>query len=173
MLCLLWVFLVALPAAAQNSPASLTQRRINEIAAALERAHYQLIEGTGARHSGETLPDYFAHLMAKLPQETPAQHKARIEGYLAALSRVTSASAPLRRMPVLNDNSARNRQVWQRAVQALAELPGYTSRLRTEWPHEAQKLSSPAAKPDSFDSELAHAVWLVTTALSALRDAQP
>lgn len=165
--------MAALPAAAQSGPVSLTQRRINEIAAALERAHYALIEGTGERHSGELLPEYFARLMAKLPQETPAQHKARIERYLDALTRVTAASAPLRRLPALSDNSAGNRQVWQRAVQALAELPALTAKLRAEWPHELPKLSTPAVKPDSFDSELARAVWLVTTALSNLRDAQP
>jgi len=168
-----FLLLAAFASAAQSGPAALTQRRINEIAAALESAHSALIEGMGTRHPGELLPETFAHLAAKLPQETPAQHKARVERYLAILSRAVAASAPLRRMPALNDTSAGNRQVWQRAVQALDTLASYAARLRAQWPHELPKLSSPVAKPDSFDTDLAHAVWLVTGALRALRDAQP
>lgn len=165
------------PIAARSQTVSITQHRINEVAASLERAHHILIEDVGKRLSGEPLPSYLTRLTAPLPAETPAQRKARVDSYITALAQAATQSASLRRMPALNDTSAGNRVLWQRAVQALNELPGCVSKLRVAWRHDQEK---PPVKPgaqekpsEAFIPLLSRAVWLVTTALGNLRDAQP
>jgi hypothetical protein len=162
--------LVQTPCAFAWQSGNMTQHRINEWAAALENARIALIEGTGLRHAGESLPSYLDRIAVPLPGESPAVYRARIARYLAALTQVTTATASARRLPRLSDADPANRQRWIRATQALSYLPTHLERLCVAWQARTQA-DSPAAH--LFPAELHECLNLIIAALAELRDAYP
>ncbi len=149
----------------------VTQRQINEWAAALQRARFTLIEDTGLRQPGETLDAYLRRVAQPLPGEKSPAYRTRIEGYIGALAQATHATAPARHIPQLRDGSQVNRQTWQRATRMLSLLPARLLRLRG-----AQQASQHPGGPESarsLEAELIQSMDVVLAAFSALRDARP
>ncbi|HZO88638.1 MAG TPA: hypothetical protein VFB38_09900 [Chthonomonadaceae bacterium] len=157
-------------AAESAPPVPITQRRINEMAAALEEARRTLIAETGLRLPGEALSHYLARIAAPLPGETPARHRARITGYLAALQRATALTASGRQAPHLLDDRPANRLAWEQAASALRHLPGHVARLEAAWQRCRESRNPPSRE---FVAELGESVHLLLTAYEKLRDAQP
>ncbi len=155
--------------AAAPPPTFVTQRRINEMAAALETARLALIEGTGLRRPGEGLTAYLYRIAAPLPGEPPTAFRAREQGYLAALTAAAAGTVPARRMPRLHDESPSNRQLWDRATHALSYLPKHLDRLQAAW----RKRPEPNGSAPAFTTELRACLDLVIAALADLRDANP
>lgn len=148
----------------------LTQRSINEYAAALERARFALVEETRLRLSGEPLSAYLRRIAQPLPGEPTIAYRARITSYIRSLSLCAEATTPLHHMPLLWDNGERNRQSWQRAVRSMSLLPVRTRKLRAAWHSFAVKN---AQAQRSLDAELAQTLDIVLAAFAALRDATP
>jgi hypothetical protein len=163
--------LPALASAQRAGAALVTQRRINEWAAALERARFAIVEDTRLRQPHETLDSYLKRIAQPLPGEPPAAYDRRITGYLDALSAAVDATEPARRMPALKDESLSNRQVWQRAVRDIGLLPKRVRLLRSAWQATWHLLSGRSVH--SFGAELAQTLDLVLAAFASLRDARP
>lgn len=162
---------IRVPAQERPTPSAFTQRRINELAAALEQARRALNEETRLRQPGEKLPDYLRRLAAPLPAETPARYRARLERYLAALTQAATVTTMLQNVPSLHLDTPENRQTWDRAVRALKPLPLRLARVRAAW-QRAESHPEKAATAE-LGSELTQTYQHVQTALDALRDARP
>jgi hypothetical protein len=185
-LCLVGLMIGLQVSGDAQSPGAFTQRRINEMAAALERAHDALVEETGLRQNGETLEAYLARLAAPLPGEKPDRRKARIDAYVAALAKATLATAPARRMPALRDADAENQRLWHRITQSLAHLPLRIRHTEAAWqreqkfagnpksvtPHVPLRLTS-GSSVNTLAVELSQTLRTLNEALDALRDARP
>jgi hypothetical protein len=168
-LCGVSLLAYTMPIGAQQSVGPpLTQRRINEWAAALLRARSAIVEETGLRRVGEPLNVYLIRIAHPLPGENPASRQRRLTGYVDALAAAVQATAELRRLPELHAADPANLQVWQRAVRDLAQLPDQVHRLR-----EAGLAASTLRPSRRFDLQLTECVALVLGAFAALRDAQP
>jgi hypothetical protein len=161
-----------LPGAAQAQGVYyVTQHRINEMAAALERARVALIEETGLRQDGETLPGYLHRIAAPLPGEKPASYRIRIEGCLNALAQATDATAPIRRVPALQEAGEANRVLWQKIARSVGYLPRRMVKLHAAW---KETLSKPnAADYSALGTELTQTLTLMIVALNDLRDTRP
>ncbi len=173
------VLLAGLPLPGRSQPAAtITQHRINELAAALERGRYALVEDVGLRGPNETLDAYLTRLIAPLPGEKPNRWKTRLESYVAALTRATEETATGRHIPALRDTGADNRRLWQRASQDLSHLPDRLTRLQAAW-KDAQKTAndggkSPApGRPQPLEAQFAQMLRFLNDALEALRNARP
>jgi hypothetical protein len=155
----------------QAATPSLTQRKINEMAATLERARLALIEDTGLRQAQEPLPIYLNRLVLPQSGEARVAYNARIEGYLKALGRTIAATAPARHAIDPRHADAANRQCWQRATQALNLLPLRMDKLQRAW-REAKERDRTTGTVE-LGPELTQTLGLVIAAYSALRDARP
>lgn len=158
-----------------QAPISVTQRQINEQAAALERARRAVAEDSGMRRPGEPLNGYLARLSVPSAHEAPAAYRKRIEGYLALFHRAAEATASARSVPTkLKDSSAGNRRTWETTSRALGFLPKRTETLSLAW-RPLQSASAGAGPEDRkrFASELSETMHLVITGLDGLRDARP
>ncbi len=169
-------------ALAQPHGTALTQRRINELAAVLQRARLALIEDTGLRRPQEPLPAYFSRIVGVGYGEAAPARVARIEGYIAALARAAQDTASIRQVPGLRNNDAANLQCWQRAVHALTLFPTRITKARAAWHDlrreetrnwQSSKMEVVAAPYRRLGAELTQAVELLLVAYNALRDARP
>jgi hypothetical protein len=161
---------VSLPSGAQ--PHRMTQRRINELAATLLRAHRALIEEPGIRRADERLEAYMSRIAAPLPGETDAHYREREEGYVSAVERAAAYRGLLATRPTLRDRSVANLADWSRAEKVAAALPAAAARVRAAW------ISDRRGRPGAGETArlaggLTEAVLLLKTAFEALRDAQP
>lgn len=171
------LFLLSLPLCSEGrspgAPEKVSQAQINELAASLERVHRTLIEEPGIRRPGESFPLYIRRLAAPLPGEPSGRYVARIEGYLRSFDRATQETALGRRMPSLQENSAANRALWQRAVSSLSYLPGRMVKIHAVW-RKLRKAGDTKNLPTAdLGTEIAQTLDLAITALDALRDATP
>jgi hypothetical protein len=149
----------------------VTQHRINEMAAALERARVALLEEPGLRQEGETLPGYLHRLAMPLPGEKPSSYRTRIEGYLNALAQATDATASIRRVPTLLEAGEANRLLWQKIARSVGYLPRRMVKLHAAW---KETLSKPnAAGFSALGTEMTQTLALMIVALNDLRDARP
>lgn len=183
-ICLAQMHTVLTPVSGAAS--AVTQRRINEWAAALEQARWTLVEESGLRQPNETLHVYLYRVAQPLSAESPAQYTARIDSYLAAFAKATAATLSVRRMPTLLDNSTANQIVWQRAVRAISLMSGRVRKSQTTWTRTRKLILQKSSgvqgtKKTFFDtagsnvlgSELEQTLGVVLEARSALRDARP
>jgi hypothetical protein len=154
-----------------KTPPPLTQPRINEYAAALDRAVRTLVDDTGLRQPQEPLPAYLNRIVVPLPKETPSQYVARIEGYLRSLEQATRATAPLRRLPPLLDTAPTNQARWQRLTHTLSLLPRRIAKLRAAWKRESRH--SPKPVPKTLGQEFTQTLDMALSARDGLRDARP
>jgi hypothetical protein len=150
--CLLLTAWAQILGRAQPRGAALTQRRINEIAASCITAHMAL---QGAKEG-------------RRPTETSAQFRMRVEGYLAALARVSREVEPVRLLPVLRDRRPENVRRWRKIMAAASQLPAEVWAVRAAW-------DAYAKQPDGsrLDHKLLAALTTVMEILNGLRDARP
>jgi hypothetical protein len=149
----------------------VTQHRINEMAAVLDRARVALLEDTGLRQDGETLPGYLHRIAAPLPGEKPPAYRTRLEGCLNALAQATDATAPIRRIPTLQEAGEANRLLWQKIARSVGYLPRRMVKLHAAW---KETLSKPnAASCSALGTEMTLTLTLMIVALNDLRDARP
>lgn len=130
------------------------------------------MEDTGLRLPAEPLPAYLKRIARPLAGEAPETYRARIEGYLAALQRVSTVTASLRRAPPLRHASVANRISWERAIRALNYLPGRLVKVRAAW-QQALRNPQSAAETDELGRELHQTLQQLMAAFAALRDARP
>ena len=160
-------FSFALPGA---PPEPMTQRRINEAAAILDRTRRAIIEDTGLRRAGEPLNIYLGRIVSALSGERPDQSHRRLESYVAALEQGATQTAPFRTHAALRDSSAANVANWHHAGTALNALPGRILNLRRVW--QTTRGNGGVSSPEMLTA-LTQALRTVLTALDALRDARP
>lgn len=172
-LALCAAMLLGMGAARAGAPAAsrMTQRRINDIAAVLERGRRALLEEPHLRQPGETLPNYLNRIAGPLPHETPATYRTRVEGYLKALERVSEETAPARQMPALHSADAANQNLWRHAGRDLGYLPKRMTLTQAAW-KLAQNRPDPAAVT-ALGAQLDQTLQLILDAYARLRDAQP
>jgi hypothetical protein len=154
-----------------KTPLPLTQPRINEFAAALDRVVRALVDDTGLRRPQEPLPTYLNRIAIPLPKETPSQYVSRTEGYLRSLEQASQATAPLRRLPPIQDTNPANRARWRRLTHTLSLLPRRIAKLRAAWKRESRH--SPKPVPKTLGQEFAQTLNIVLSARDGLRDARP
>jgi hypothetical protein len=158
-----------------DAPAT-TQRQINGMAAALERARMALIEDTGLRQPQEPLSAYLDRIAAPQPGEAVTAYNVRLQGYLKAIEQAATATAPGRRVPPLRHADPANRQIWQRAAEALTRLPLSLQQARDAWKSvvsEETRNSARTAPLHRLGAELNRSLAQILTAFGALRDARP
>lgn len=131
---------------------TLTQHKINEIAAKCVTAQMAFSGLHGAPKKGET----------------PEQFKGRIKGYLDALDTVEQGLAPIKQKPTLVNISAENSKRWQEIVSAVNRLPGDVAEAKSAW--KAYPTQGEKAK---LGNRLAQSLATVQVVLSGLRDAKP
>ena len=164
--------LLALPAACSTAAQPVAQRHINELAAALLRAHRTLIEEAGLRRDGEHLDAYMGRIALPLPSESDARYRAREESYVSALERAGAASLTCTSVPVLRDTSAANIGIWNQVVKATVRLPNETARVRVAWT-ACRHSSSVHSGAKRLGNEMTRTMLVIKTAYDALREAHP
>jgi hypothetical protein len=179
MLC--WLSLQRLAAQpAHNIP--MSQRRINELAAALQQARLNLIENTGLRQPQEPLPGYFLRMAYPSTTVNDEVRQKRIAEFIATTKRVARDTASIRNLPMLSHNDTANVQLWLKAVRAVDRLPVCITRLKAAWQAVRQdelrnsQSSDPAVAGAPYrrlGAELTQTTELILVAYNALRDAKP
>lgn len=125
--------LFVLQAAQAQKPAEWNQRRINEYAAMLDHAVYKIIAEPGLRLKDEPLPPYLARLVAPQPKEAPPVYQARVQGYVALISQLGKAIAPLHKVPQLQDASEANKRRWREIAMNSAIVTMKGDKLEGIW----------------------------------------
>lgn len=148
---------------------AITQRHINTLAACLYQTTHLLIEAPGVRRPQEPIPDYFARLLAPLPNEKPAARHARVAGYLTLLAQTVDRTAALRKIPTLQTASASNKALWQLINRNVLDLSACLEKLRLDWAQEENR----PAPPSETVKIMAQTIWHMQNAYAALRDALP
>lgn len=164
--CLFCLFCIIIASRAQ----AITQRRINEMAATLQRAQKALIEETRLRKNNEYLDKYFARIALQLPGEKLDRYDSRIEGYLHSLSDAEKTTRELHAQPTLHDKSDGNRKLWEVVSVSLSSLPVKMEKLKLSW---KQTKSVASGKGSSLGAELTQTLRFIKTAYDALRNARP
>lgn len=150
----------------------MTQRRINEFAAALDHGVRTLVDDTGLRQRREKLTVYLHRVTVPLPNETLPDYRTRIERYVFALEAAAKATVPLHRMPTLSDTSPANQTQWERVTQSLRYLPARVKKLRGVWESQyARQTSLPTSR--TLEAEFYRTLLLTLSARDGLRDARP
>src|SRR5205823_8793663 len=101
----------------QSAPVTLTQHKINEIAAKCVTAQQTMsgLKGT------------------KKPGETQEQFNQRIKSYLAALDAAQQALARLKQMPALTSATPDNEALWRNIVTNVGKLDRDIHDAREAW----------------------------------------
>ena len=152
-------------AGGQTKPA-LSQRRINEYAAALLSAERALLEAPRLRLPNEPLPAYCRRLVLPLPNEKEAERRARINGYFAALEKAANQTAEIRKAPPLLDAELENQKRWKLISASVSALPRCLQSLRADFQREK-------TAPNALPNELIQTLYAIHAAKEALRDARP
>jgi hypothetical protein len=149
----------------------LTQRRVNDYSAALERCRRSILVSPGLRGQIEPLPAYISRVSARLPGEDTYHYQIRVRSYIAAIEAAAESTASARMLPTLKNNSVANLSLWRRAVRDLGYLPKRIVQVRSA---EQSAIHDPGASTaKSLASELLITIQLILDAYSNLRDARP
>ena len=149
----------------------ITQRRLNDYSAALEKCRRSLLDTPGLRNPGETLPLYILRIASRLPGEDSAHYQKRENSYVDILGEAADSTASARMVPALKNTSAANVTLWRRAVRDLGYLPKRMVQVRSSASSVSAKSGGPAAK--ALASEMLTTLQLVIDAFANLRDARP
>ncbi len=161
------------PAEGQTQ-AFLTQRRINDYSAALEKCRRSLLVSPGLRKQGETLPAYILRIAARLPGEDSAGYLKRENSYIDILQEASDSTASARVVPALKDTSAANVTLWKRAARDLGYLPKRMAQVRSaEGSASVQPAAQHGGPAPALATEMLTTIQLVIDAFSNLRDARP
>lgn len=155
-----------------ESSSFLTQRRINEFAAALDHAVRTLVEDTGLRQPRERLPAYLRRIAVPLANEGPSAYRKRIESYLRAFEKAAQVTKPIRQTPRLQDTSPANQTLWEQTVRSARLLPDRVEKLRAVWKRERLRLAE-AQEASALGQEFYRTLQPTLTAREGLRDARP
>lgn len=163
-------------AVAQGVPA-ITQRHLNDYAAALEKCRRALLEVPGLRKDKEPLPAYILRISSHLPGEAQAQYLKRVAGYVDTLDSACTSVVGAAVVPPLKNGSAANTALWQRAARDIGYLPRRMTHVRAAF-RTAQKAAGHASIQDTavqhaIGSEILQTVQLILDAYANLRDARP
>jgi hypothetical protein len=155
---------------AQNA-SHVSQRRINDYAAALERCRRSLLVEPSLRTIGETLPAYISRVTSPLPHEDRPHYQSRLNSYIDALELAAESTVPARSIPPLRDSSSANSTLWRRAARDLGYLPKRMVQVRAM---ANTAFSNPdAVRYHAVGSEILTTLQLVLDAYNNLRDARP
>jgi len=151
----------------------LSQRKINEMAAALETARLALIEDTGLRRPGEPLAAYFDRVIQPQAGEPLVACALRVQGYIDSLSRAADATAAGRHLVAVDHTGTANRLSLRRAAQALSLLPVRVDKLKRAARHASQTSHFGTVSYHHWlGAQFNETLELVLAAYSALRDAR-
>jgi hypothetical protein len=168
--CLIAYSCTGTPAQSQAT-ARITQRRVNDASAAIERCRRGLLETPGLRRKSEPLPAYLYRMAAVLPGENVAVYRSRCASYVEMLSRASEDTAFVREVPRLVDSGAANSGLWRRAARDFSYLPKRIEHVRNAW--RAASASQSAANTHAFGAEILQTLLLMIDADNNLRDARP
>lgn len=129
--------------------ATLTQRKINEIAGGVLSTHLALEGVSGNRAAGET----------------DAAFSKRIGAYLASMDRAVKSLAPVRERIALRSTSKENEARWERIRGAAKRLPLEVAAFR--------KMASAKDSGRSMDPEFKTVSKTIWNIYAELRDAKP
>ena len=146
---ILWLAMAGASLHAQPQP-TMTQRRINELAAMVEQAQALLMEAPKLRKPNEPLAIYLKRLLHPLPSETAEGYKVRVQGYLQMFEQLAEATSVARKLPNLAHQTQENRLVWRKLNDAMNAIPAQSQKLRALW-----KATLQAPKPNAKASTLA------------------
>jgi len=150
----------------------VSQAKINDYAAAIERCRRDILESPHLRNRGETLPAYMNRICASLPAESRTQYLHRVAGYVRSMEQAVEATEGGRIVPTLVHADAGNTAHWARISKDLGYLPKRIEKVRDAWraAEHASDLSTTGAK---LGSEMAETLQLMLDAFGHLRDAAP
>lgn len=155
------------------SPAAhITQRHINDFAAALDRCRRSILETSGLRAPGEPLPAYLNRIVMPLHGETMANYRVRITGLIGALESAADSTQEARTVPALRNTTQANTALWRRTAKDLGYLPKRMVHVNSAW-QSASKSKTPPADAKTLASEILQTLQLIIDAYTNLRDALP
>ncbi len=145
-----------------DAPVTLTQRKINSIAAKVEQALSDILETPQLRRPNESIHAYCQRLTARRPNEVTDQYKKRLIQYADSIGRAMPVVLTDGKLPALAETAVTNQARWKRLTKTFGTLPLRMKKLRT-----AIAGSQPVA------SELEQTLALLFSARDELRDARP
>ncbi len=145
-----------------NTPVTLTQRKINGMAAKIEQALIDILETPNLRRPNEPIRTYCQRLTAHRPNEVTDQYKKRLTEYADSIERAVPSGMTDGKLPALSETSAANQARWQRLTKTFGYLP---VRLK--------KLRAAIAGRQPTASEIEQTLSLLFSARDELRDARP
>lgn len=152
-----------------------TQRRINEVAAAVEQVRRTMLDETGLRKPGESLSEYIRRIALPLSSETARLYRQRIDHYLALIDAATQAlnTEWFAHRPALRDTSEANQTLWKRLIRTQGFLSARVVKTRRAWHPQSTNQKFDQKIDPKFDQELDATFQLVITASDTLRDLRP
>ncbi len=149
----------------------ITQRGINNYAAALQRARYAVIENTGLRNPGEALVPYLMRISSPLPGESRSKFLARVSKYISAIINASKETEDLKSAPDLIDTDQVNRKAWNHAVRYSLLFPREVVKLKSDWNHVKKKNSIESSR--RFQNEFINCIQTDLAEFDILRDVLP
>ena len=160
----------AAPHVAAQPGKPVTQAKINDYAAAIERCKRELLESPHLRIRGETLPVYMNRICGVLPAESRTQYLHRVAGYVRSMEHAVEATDGGRIVPTLVHADAANTAHWARISKDLGYLPKRMDHVRDAWRIAEH---APDGNGAQLGSEMAETLQLMLDAFGHLRDAAP
>lgn len=149
----------------------ITQRGINNYAAALQRARYTVIERAGLRNPGEPLVPYLMRISSPLPGESRAKYLARVHKYISAIINASKETEDLKTAPDLIDTDQANRKAWNHAVRYSLLFPREVVKLKSDWNLLKKKNSIELSR--KFQNELINCIQTEIAEFDILRNVLP
>ena len=148
--------------ACADAPVTLTQRKINGIAAKIEQALSAILETPKLRRSNESIRSYCQRLTARSTNEVTEQYRKRLTQYADSIERAVPSGMTGGKLPALAETSAVNQARWKRLAKAFSYLPVRVKKVRTA-----------LASGQNVAPELEQTLALLLSARDELRDARP
>ncbi|WP_044949070.1 hypothetical protein [Chthonomonas calidirosea] len=131
-LCYLVAMACLLPAACAEAMV-VTQRCINQWAAAADDVRHAIVVDTGLRLPGEQLDAYLRRIALPLPNETPQAYQKRITAYFTAFQKANAHLSQIRELPTLQARTSTNLRIWQQIVLDAHSAPRQLHFLQIDW----------------------------------------
>jgi len=168
---LMCLFLACSRAASAQSGPAVSQRRVNDYAASLERCRREILETPHLRLAGEPLPAYLARVCTLLPGEAKTAYLNRVSGYVRSVAIAVDSTESARVLPTLKHADSSNLALWTRAVRDLGYLPKRMTFVRAAW--RGAELQTDPAHCSELATQMLQTLQLMIDAYSNLRDAEP
>ncbi len=152
-------------------PVGITQRKINDYAAAIEGCRQTIVDSTGLRQAAEPLPAYVVRVCMKMPGEGSNAYRARVGKYVEALEKVSYITASCTTMPALKHSDSANTKLWSRTVKDFGYMPKRMIQVEAAW--KVAQTGDNASKTAVIGKEILITLQLALDAYNNLRDARP